>query len=222
MKRTSDETYSARKQFFNDHAEKWREMWYKDHATGRYDKHGKDFERLFSLLPLKAGDHVLDAGCGAGVLVPFILDRITDAGLLYELDFAEKMLETNRNLHGDANIRFILADAEEAPLADASCDAVICFSCFPHFHDMQKAAANLARILKPGGFFAVAHFDSSEGINKHHGTCHPVMHDHLPGETAMRDLLETAGLKINLFTDESGFYCIIARKNVADCKKIPA
>lgn len=213
MKRTSDETYCTRKQFFNDHAEKWREMCYKDHATGRYEKHGKDFERLFSILPLKAGDHVLDAGCGAGVLVPFILDRITDAGLLYELDFAEKMLETNRHVHQETNIRFILADAEEAPLADASCDAAICFSCFPHFHDKRKAAANLTRILKPGGFFAVAHFDSSEGINKHHGSCHAVMHDHLPGETAMRDLLEAAGLKVNLFTDEPGFYCILAEKN---------
>jgi ubiquinone/menaquinone biosynthesis C-methylase UbiE len=215
MKRTSDETYSTRKQFFNDHAGKWREMWYKDHATGRYERHRKDFERLFSLLPLKAGDHVLDAGCGAGVLVPFILERITDAGLLYELDFAEKMIETNRNAHQEANIRFILADVEEAPLEDASCDAVICFSCFPHFHHKEKAVSRLSNILKHGGLLVVAHFDSSEGINKHHGTCHAVMHDHLPDGAAMRGLLETAGLEVDLFMDEPGFYCIIAGKNIS-------
>jgi hypothetical protein len=38
------------------------------------------------------------------------------------------------------------------------------------------------------------------------------MHDHLPGETAMRLLLEHAGLTIDVFLDEPGFYCIIATK----------
>ena len=212
MKMTPDEIYRTRKQFFNDHAESWRDMWYKDPATGYHDKHAKDFDRLFSLLPLKPGDHVLDAGCGSGVLVPSILERITSTGILYELDFADKMIETNRSLHEGDNIRFILADAENAPLDDASCDVVICFSCFPHFHDKEKAMTTLSRILKPRGIFAVSHFDSSEGINKHHGSCHAVMHDHLPDEAAMRALLQTADLGIDVFIDEPGFYCIIARK----------
>ncbi|MFH2121476.1 MAG: methyltransferase domain-containing protein [Pseudomonadota bacterium] len=212
MKMTPDEIYRTRKNFFNDHAESWRDMWYKDPATGCHDKHEKDLDRLFSLLPLKPGDHVLDAGCGSGVLVPSILERITSTGILYELDFADKMIETNRSLHEGDNIRFILADAENAPLDDASCDVVICFSCFPHFHDKEKAMTTLSRILKPRGIFAVSHFDSSEGINKHHGSCHAVMHDHLPDEAAMRALLQTVDLGIDVFIDEPGFYCIIARK----------
>lgn len=212
MKMTSDEIYREQKQFFNDHAEEWLEMWYKDHATGRYDKHKKDFDRLFSLLPLKPGDHVLDAGCGTGVLAPFILDHITETGILYEMDYAEKMIEVNRSRHEGDNIRFIVSDAENVPLDDASCDVVICFSCFPHFQDKEKAALALSRILKPGGIFAVSHFDSSEGIKKHHASCHAVMHDHLPREAAMRALLQTTGLGIDVFIDEPGFYCIMATK----------
>ena len=212
MKMTPDEICRVRKQFFNNHAEKWRDMWYKDPATGCYDKHHEDFERLFSLLPLKRGEHVLDAGCGSGVLVPFILERITETGILYELDYAEKMIETNRSQHTGKNIRFIIAAVENMPLDDASCDVVICFSCFPHFHDKGKAMAALSRILKPRGIFAVSHFDSSEGINKHHGSCHAVMHDHLPNEEAMRALFQKADLKIEMFFDEPGFYFIIAKK----------
>jgi demethylmenaquinone methyltransferase/2-methoxy-6-polyprenyl-1,4-benzoquinol methylase len=212
MNMTPDEIYRTRKEFFNEHAERWLDIWYKDPSTGLYDKHGKDFERLFSLLPLKPGDRVLDVGCGTGVLVPFILERITSTGILYELDFADTMIETNRSLHEGDNIRFILADAESAPLDDDSCDAVICFSCFPHFHDKGKAVMTLSRILKPRGIFAVAHFDSSEGIKKHHGSCHAVMHDHLPDEAAMRALLQKVDLGIDLFIDEPGFYCIIAKK----------
>jgi demethylmenaquinone methyltransferase/2-methoxy-6-polyprenyl-1,4-benzoquinol methylase len=212
MKMTADEIYHTRKQFFNEHAEKWIDMWYKNPATGLCDKHEKDFERLFSLLPLKPGDHVMDVGCGTGILVPFILHRITESGILYELDFAEKMIEVNRSLHQKDNIRFLVSDAENAPLEDACCDVVLCFSCFPHFQDKEKAMRALSRILKPRAVFAVSHFDSSEGINKHHGSCHAVMHDHLPDEGTMRSLFHSVGLGIDLFIDESGFYYIAAKK----------
>ncbi len=212
MKMSPAEIYQKRKQFFNDHAEKWFDMWYKDSATGRYIKHDKDFDRLFSLLPLKPGDHVLDAGCGCGVLVPFILPRITETGLLYELDFSEKMIAINQGLHKETNIRFVVSDVETALLDEASCDVIICFSCFPHFHEKDKALSVLTRILKTEGLFAVSHFDSSEGVNKHHESCHAVMHDHLPDEAEMRTLLQEAGLKIEMFIDEPGFYYILARK----------
>lgn len=211
MKMTPDEIYRARKQFFNDHAEGWCDMWYRDTGTGR-DKHGKDFERLFSLLPLKPGDCILDVGCGTGVLVPFILERIRKTGLLCELDYAEKMLDANRKRHGAEGIRYLLADAEGAPMDEGSCDAVVCFSCFPHFHDKEKALAALSRVLKPGGCLAVSHFDSSEGINRHHGSCHAVMRDRLPEEGTMRSLLKGAGLGIEVFIDEPGFYFILAGK----------
>ena len=207
-----DEIYRERKQFFNNHAEKWIDMWYRDQKTGRYDKHKKDFDRLFSFLPLKPGDHVLDAGCGTGVLVPFVLERIGETGVLYELDYAEKMIEANRSLHGEDNVRFIVSDAENAPLGNASCDVVICFSCFPHFQDKEEAVQTLARILKPGGAFAVAHFASSEGIKKHHASCRAVMHDELPDESVVRALLLAADLSIDLFIDEPGFYCLLASK----------
>lgn len=212
MEMRLNELYRTRKRFFNDRAEWWHDMWDKDPNAERRDRHAKAFERLFSLLPLKREDRVLDAGCGTGVLIPFILECITDAGILYELDFADKMIATNRSRHERNNIRFIVSEAEKAPLDEASCDAVICFSSFPHFQDKAEAVRSLARILKPGGVFAVAHFDSSEEINKHHESHDAVRHDRLPDEAAMRALLGAAGLGIDRFIDEPGFYCVVARK----------
>jgi ubiquinone/menaquinone biosynthesis C-methylase UbiE len=212
MQMTPEQIYRMRKQFFNDGAEAWLDTFYKNSDTGQYDLHQKAFDRLFALAGLKPGDRVLDVGCGSGILVPMVLERITQEGILYELDYAEKMIETNRKLHRQQNIVFIVSDIVDAPLEDESCDLVLCFACFPHFHNKEKAMAVLSRILKCGGTLVVAHFDSSEGINKHHGSCHAVMHDHLPVESEMRLLFRTAALNIGLFVDEPGFYCITATK----------
>ena len=212
MQMNPEDIYKTRKEFFNNSAEGWLDTWYNNPGNGQYDLHQSEFDRLFRLVPLKPGDHALDAGCGSGFLVPMVLKRITEQGILYELDFAEKMIEVNRNLHKDESIRFLVADAAEAPLDDESCDVILCSSCFPHFHDKERAMSALSRILKRNGAFIIAHFDSSEGIKKHHESCHAVMHDHLPAESAMRALFAQAALNIELFIDEPGFYCVIAKK----------
>ena len=212
MHKKEDEIYRTRKQFFNDHAEAWLDMWYRNPDTGEYDRHRENFERMFSLLPLKPGDRVLDTGCGSGVLVPMILERIAGNGILYELDFAEKMIAENRRLHSAENVRFIVSDAAEVPLEDGSCDVVLCFACFPHFQDKEKTLLSLAGILKEGGTLAVIHFESSEGINRHHETCSALAHDFLPGQIEMLRIFQEADLDVNLFTDEPGFYCVRAIK----------
>ncbi|MBW2106289.1 MAG: class I SAM-dependent methyltransferase [Deltaproteobacteria bacterium] len=209
---SSEELYEARKEFFNERAENWLDMWYKDQETGKYDRYEKEFQRLFSLVPIKDGDHVLDVGCGSGVLVPYILERILDNGVLYELDYAEKMIEVNKRLHNDKRIKFLVSDIIDVPLESCSCDLVICFSCFPHFQEKGQAMRAMARMLKKGGWLSVAHFDSSEELNNHHRkTSGPVMHDKLPDKKAMKRLFVNSGLKTEKFIDESGFYLILGQ-----------
>lgn len=209
----TDDMYLVRKDFFDRNANKWIDMWYKNPDSPQENKHLKDFERLFDMLPLKAGDRVLDAGCGAGVLVPFIMPRIGDSGVLYELDFSEKMIEVNRSEHAQPNIEFIVADVENAPVESASCDLAICFSCFPHFYDKLQALRSLFELTKPSGKVVVAHFASASEINDHHRKSQAVMHDHLPDEAEMRGLFVEAGLAVDFFIDEPGFYYVIAGKN---------
>jgi ubiquinone/menaquinone biosynthesis C-methylase UbiE len=212
MHKTIEEIYRDRKQFFNDRAGEWLDMCYKNPDSGQLDLHQKNFERLFALVPLKLGDHVMDVGCGSGVLVRMILDRIGSTGIVYELDFAEKMIEENRKLHKEKNIRFIVADVAQAPIEAESCNVIFCFSCFPHFDQKQEVLTSLAHILRSGGTLVLAHFNSAEEINQRHESCPAVMHDHLPEQASMRRLLEGAALQVDQFIDESGFYCILAKK----------
>lgn len=212
MEMTFEESCCLRKQFFNDRAEHWHEVWDNDPNAEQRVRHARAFARLFSFLPLKNGDRVVDAGCGTGVLVPFIRERIGENGILYELDYADRMIAANQRRHQWENVRFIVSEVEMAPLDAATCDGAICFCSFPHFRDKAAAVRTLARILKPGGLFAVAHFKSSEEINQHHASHPAVMHDRLLDEATMRALLAAAGLGIERFIDEPGFYCIVACK----------
>lgn len=212
MKTRPDANYSVRKQFFDERAIEWIDMWYTDPKSPAANKHYRDFERLFSLLNVKPGDRVLDAGCGTGVLVPFIMERIGGAGELVELDFSEQMIETNRSLHRQPNIRCVVADVEHAPLEATAYDLAICFSCFPHFYDKGRSLQVIANSLKPAGLVCVAHFASDAEINDHHRKSQAVMHDMLPDEQAMCALFAQTELQIELFINEPGFYCILARK----------
>ena len=206
----ADKMDTRRKEFFNDRAEQWLDMWYKNPETGDYSRYDKEFERLCSLISFQPGDSVLDLGCGSGVLVPYILDHISSDGTIQEVDYAEKMIEVNRRLHEDSRITFVVADADKLTVPDENFNIVICFSCFPHFQHKSETLAVISQALKPGGKLVIAHFDSSDDINEHHRKHECVMHDRLPSEAGMRNLITSVGLCVERLIDESGFYFVAA------------
>jgi arsenite methyltransferase len=53
-------------------------------------------------------------------------------------------------------VRFVVADAEALPLDDASMDAGLCECAFCTFPDKEVAAAELARVLRPGARLVLA------------------------------------------------------------------
>ena len=199
-----------RREFFNERAERWLDMWYLDHDTGEHTRFDAEFDRLFSLVEVPPDGCVLDVGCGSGVLVPHVLRRLSAAGRLIEVDFAEKMIEENRRLHADERITFLTADVMKLDLDPNSIDLVLCFACFPHFEKKAEAVEALARVLKSGGKLAIAHFDSSEDLNAHHRKHEVVMHDMLPDAERMRELLRQAELETKLHLDDPGFYLMLA------------
>ncbi|MFH1476259.1 MAG: methyltransferase domain-containing protein [Verrucomicrobiota bacterium] len=201
----------SQKKFFNDHAEKWMDMWYNSSGANRQRRFAREFRRLFALAPIRKNDVILDVGCGSGVLVPRILRRLGPAGRIYEVDCADKMIEVNRRLHTDPRIRFHVADVNAMPIPAKSCDGLFCFSCFPHFQDKLRAMRAMAAVLKKGGWLLLAHFDSPEALNHHHAHSHrAVKHDRLPDEASMRALFTNAGLTITKHVNANGFYAFRA------------
>jgi len=195
--------------FFNARANGWSERCWQGRDARDAGAVERGLRRFLSPLPIRESDALLDVGCGDGVLVPHLLPRLGPDGLLVELDVAEKMIECNRQRHRDPRLRFIVADVADCALAPASFDGILCFSCFPHFPDPRETLAVLAILLRPHGWLAVCHLNSSTEMNEIHAGADPAVHaDRLPCAPALAAMFAEAGLHVSQAVDEPGFYLV--------------
>lgn len=103
-------------------------------------------DRLLAELGPLQGRRVLDCGCGAGGMSLAVLAR---GATVVGFDVSEGMLAVARR-RGGAGAAFVAADFAALPFADASFDAAVGMFVLHHV-ELAPAAAELARILRPGG-----------------------------------------------------------------------
>jgi arsenite methyltransferase len=107
---------------------------------------------------LHEGETVLDLGSGAGADVLLSARRVGPTGTAYGLDMTDEMLElaqANAARARITNARFLKGYIEAIPLPDASVDAVISNCVINLSADKGAVLGEAARVLKPGGRFAV-------------------------------------------------------------------
>lgn len=109
---------------------------------------------------IQHGARVLDVACGTGVLAREALKRVGAAGAVTGLDPSTGMLALARRLAPEVDWREGVAEA--LPFEDESFDAVVSQFGFMFFTDRKRAAAEMLRVLKPGGHLAVAVWNSLE------------------------------------------------------------
>jgi arsenite methyltransferase len=108
---------------------------------------------------LHEGETVLDLGSGAGADVLISARRVGATGKAIGLDMTDEMLalaRANASEAGIENVEFVKGYIEEIPLADDSVDVVISNCVINLSADKRKVLAEVARVLKPGGRFAVS------------------------------------------------------------------
>jgi arsenite methyltransferase len=112
-----------------------------------------------ALAELKAGEVVLDLGSGAGIDVLLSARRVGPTGFAYGLDMTDEMLqlaERNATERGVHNVKFLKGEIEHIPLEDTSVDVVISNCVINLSADKAQVLRETARVLKPGGRFAVS------------------------------------------------------------------
>ncbi len=108
---------------------------------------------------LHEGEIVLDLGSGAGADVLISAQHVGPAGRAIGLDMTDEMLElarTNAAQAGVSNVEFVKGYIEEIPLPDATVDVIVSNCALNLSADKPKVLAEAARVLKPGGRFAVS------------------------------------------------------------------
>ena len=109
--------------------------------------------RLARTIELRPGDRVLDVASGPGTTAFLLASEFgveVDGVDLGDVTVAKANASAASEGIGE-QVRFHVGDAERIPLPDASVDAVVCECAFCTFPDKKTAAAEMARVLKPGG-----------------------------------------------------------------------
>jgi ubiquinone/menaquinone biosynthesis C-methylase UbiE len=190
--------------YFNEKANEW------DNYASERDT--SKLERMAKRLDLQSGMTVLDIGTGTGIFLPYLISVIGKNGKVIALDIAEKMLLQARRKETADKIIFLCADVEDIPLQADTCDAVVCYSSFPHLQDKLRALQEIKRVLRKGGNVFICHTSGREAINQIHSSVPLLHHDLLPDGTTMKKLLKTAGFGEIRIEDEAESYFAMGRK----------
>ena len=150
---------------------------------------------------LHEGEIVLDLGSGAGADVLISARRVGPAGKAIGIDMTDEMLELARRNAAEAgieNVEFRKGYLEDLPLPDQSVDVVISNCVINLSGDKPKVLAEAARVLRPGGRFAVSDVIADPDMDEQTRADMAAWTGCVAGaltETQFRDALADAGLQ---------------------------
>jgi demethylmenaquinone methyltransferase/2-methoxy-6-polyprenyl-1,4-benzoquinol methylase len=108
----------------------------------------------------KAGDRVLDLAGGTGDLTRALARRVGSTGIVVHTDINAAMLSAGRDRLIDEGLSLptVLCDAESLPFAAAQFDLVSVGFGLRNMTHKERALAEMARVLRPGGKLIVLEF----------------------------------------------------------------
>jgi ubiquinone/menaquinone biosynthesis C-methylase UbiE len=129
-----------------------------------------DVKALFKELRLRKGSSFLDIACGRGAYTLAASEFVGPGGTLYAIDLWEEGIAALAEEAAARGIKNIIAKVgdvgKKIPLADRSVDSALMGVVL---HDLveegkaEKALRETARVLRPGGVFAVVEFKKIDG-----------------------------------------------------------
>ena len=147
---------------------------------------------------LKAGEAVLDVGCGTGDLTLRAARRVGAEGRTAGIDASPNMVKIARRKAAKKgrDVDFRVASIEDLPFADGEFDAALSSFMIHHLPDDLKlrGLAEVRRVLKPGGRFVAVDLKPGKGIA---GFISHLIGHSLPDDYAeqLRSIISEAGFE---------------------------
>lgn len=111
--------------------------------------------RTYAVLELRAGQRVLDAGCGLGDDTRELARIVEPGGEAVGVDASAELLAEAERRNGAARATFVHAAVDGLPFDDASFDGYRAERLHQHLDDVPAALAEAARVLRPGARIAI-------------------------------------------------------------------
>lgn len=130
-----------------------------DSSAGNYDKTEQRFEYIHrksrenARRHLKAGDVVLDYGCGTGTATCELANQVKE---IHAIDISSKMIEAAKEKADAKNLQnaiFVQADIFDERYKEESFDAILAFNMLHTVPNPQDVVKRLRELLKPEGVF---------------------------------------------------------------------
>lgn len=143
----------------------WYTRWYLRHQSAI------NLPDLLGAMPPGPHARLLDVGCACGIYLAEAYELGHGRDLLGGVDLSEKQVEIARDklealAEPGTRVRVEQASATELPFEDSSVDAVISNGMIKYLDaaGMERFLREVARVLVPGGWFAMGEFGRDAGV----------------------------------------------------------
>jgi ubiquinone/menaquinone biosynthesis C-methylase UbiE len=118
---------------------------------------------LVEALAPVAGEHILEVGCGSGVLCRPVAPCVAPGGKITGVDISSEFLKLAQGYAASADLSNLIqwgaSQAEFLPFQDASFDGVFAARLLLHVSEPQLVLNELVRVVRPGGRVVVMDWD---------------------------------------------------------------
>jgi len=147
----------------NEATQKWFNEWSNeyDQTLGKIKRHHEMIDLAVEMSNIKAGEHILDIGCGTGLLSLKFLEAAECT--INGIDLSEDMLNIWKDkidkLNLSNRVKIKLGDAANLEFEDSTFDIISSTVALHHVKDKQQTINKIYRLLKPKGRLVIGDLD---------------------------------------------------------------
>ncbi|MEU6090001.1 class I SAM-dependent methyltransferase [Streptomyces sp. NPDC047085] len=187
--------------FFTARADDW---------DSRFPDDGPAYAAAVADLGLRAGDRVLDAGCGTGRALPPLRAAVGATGVVIGADLTPAMLQAAVRAGRGRDGFLLLADVAALPLRSGALDAVFAAGLIAHLPQPVENLRELARVVRPGGTLALFHPIGRAALAARQGR--QITPEDLRAEANLGPLLARSGWRMTSYVDEDARFLALATR----------